>query len=117
MWKPRRSKLTSGKLLAIATLSTPGVESVAMASNLPLVSFDRRGFHIQDRPLANTAEAPSADAYSISPDYFTVMKIPLKRGRLFTDADRKGTPLVAIISESCARTMFPGEDPLGRHIQ
>jgi putative ABC transport system permease protein len=97
--------------------ATPGIESVAMASNLPLVSFDRRGFHIQDRPLANTAEAPSVDAYSVSPGYFNVMRIPLKRGRGFTDTDRTGAPLVAVISESCARTMFPNQDPIGRHIQ
>ncbi len=97
--------------------ATPGIESVAMSSNLPMVSFDRRGFHIQDRPLANTAEAPSADAYSVSPDYFTVMRIPLKRGRLFAGTDRKGSPLVALISESCARTMFPNQDPIGKHIQ
>jgi putative ABC transport system permease protein len=97
--------------------STPGVEGVAMASNLPLMSFDRAAFHIQDRPLANDAEAPSADRYSVSPDYFQVLRIPLKRGRLFTDADRKGAPLVAIISESCARTLFPNQDPIGKHIQ
>jgi putative ABC transport system permease protein len=97
--------------------ATPGVEGVAMASNLPLTSFDRRGFHIQDRPLANTAQAPSVDTYSVSPDYFKVMRISLKRGRLFTETDRKGAPLVALISESCARVMFPGEDPIGRHIQ
>jgi putative ABC transport system permease protein len=97
--------------------ATPGVESVAMASNLPMVSFDRRGFHIQDRPRANNAEDPAVDAYSVSPDYLAVMRIPLKRGRLFADTDRKGSPLVALISESCARTMFPNEDPIGRHIQ
>jgi len=97
--------------------ATPGIESVAMSSNLPMVSFDRRGFHIQDRPLANNAQAPSVDAYSVSPDYFSVMRIPLKRGRLFTDADRKGAPMVALISESCARQMFPDQDPIGRHIQ
>ena len=97
--------------------ATPGIESVAMSSNLPMVSFDRRGFHIQDRPLANNAQAPSVDAYSVSPDYLSVMRIPLKRGRLFTDADRKGAPMVALISESCARQMFPDQDPIGRHIQ
>ena len=97
--------------------ATPGIESVAMASNLPMVSFDRRGFHIQDRPRANNAEDPSVDAYSVSPDYFSVMRIPLKRGRLFADIDRKGSPMVALISESCARQMFPNEDPIGRHIQ
>jgi putative ABC transport system permease protein len=97
--------------------ATPGVESVAMASNLPMMDFDRSGFHMQDHPLANDAEAPSVDRYSVSPDYFQVLRVPLKRGRLFTDSDRKGTPLVALVSESCARTMFPNEDPIGKHIQ
>ena len=97
--------------------STPGIESVAMASNLPLLTFDRSAFHIQDHPLANDADAPDVDRYSVSPDYFQVLDIPLKRGRLFTDGDRKGTPLVALISESCARTLFPKQDPIGKHIQ
>ena len=97
--------------------STPGIESVAMASNLPLLTFDRSAFHIQDHPLANDADAPDVDRYSVSPDYFQVLDIPLKRGRLFTDGDRKGAPLVALISESCARTLFPNQDPIGKHIQ
>ena len=97
--------------------STPGIESVAMASNLPLLTFDRSAFHIQDHPLANDADAPDLDRYSVSPDYFQVLDIPLKRGRLLTDGDRNGTRLVALISELCARTLFPNQDPIGKHIQ
>ena len=98
--------------------ATPGIEGVAMVSTLPLASFDRRGFHIQDRLLPNDdAGAPSVDTYSISPEYFHLMRIPLKRGRLFTAADRAGAPGVAVISESAARTLFPGEDAIGKHIQ
>jgi predicted permease len=97
--------------------ATPGVESVAMVSTLPLGSFDRSGFHIQDHPLANASDAPGADRYSVSPDYFQVMKIPLKRGRVFTGQDVTGTPGVAVISESCARSQFPNQDPIGKHIQ
>jgi putative ABC transport system permease protein len=55
--------------------ATPGIESAAMSSNLPLLSFDRAAFHIQDRPLANNANAPSVDRYSVSPDYLQVMRI------------------------------------------
>ena len=95
----------------------PSVNGAAMVSTLPLASSDRRGLHIQDRPLANESEAPSPDTYSVSPGYFSVMKIPLKRGRRLTADDRLGTPGVALISESCARSVFPGEDPIGRHIQ
>ena len=97
--------------------STPGIQSVAMASNLPLLTFDRAGFHIQDRPLANNANAPSVSRYSVSPDYFEVMRIPLKRGRFFTSSDRKGARPVALISESCARMLFSDQDPIGKHIQ
>lgn len=95
----------------------PGIESVAMVSTLPLSGFDRRAFHVQDRKRSSYAEDPSVDAYSVSPDYFRVLRIPLKRGRLFTSQDRQGAPLTALISESCAGALFPHEDPLGRHIQ
>jgi putative ABC transport system permease protein len=94
-----------------------GIESAAMVSTLPLRGFDRRGFHIQDRKLPNDSEAPSVDGYSISPDYLRVMRIPLKRGRAFTDQDRQGAPLVALIGESCAQAQFPHQDPLGKRIQ
>jgi putative ABC transport system permease protein len=95
---------------------TPGVESVAMASNLPLLSFDRDGFHVRER-ATNPSEDPSADTYSVSPDYFRVMKIPLKRGRVFTDQDGPNSPKVAVISENCTRRMFPQQDPIGKQIQ
>jgi predicted permease len=96
---------------------TPGIESAAMTSVLPLADFDRRGFHIEDHRLRYDSEAPSADAYSVSPDYFRVLRIPLKRGRVFTDADGPTSPKVAVISESCARQEFPNQDPIGKHIQ
>jgi putative ABC transport system permease protein len=98
-------------------LATPGIESAAMTSVLPMGDFDRRGFQIQERPLANESDAPAADTYSITPDYFRVMKIPLLGGRAFTHNDVAGAQPVAIISESCAKSQFPGEDPLGKHIQ
>ena len=60
---------------------------------------------------------PSTGSYSVSVDYFNVIRIRLKRGRQLTDSDRKGTPLVAIVSESCARKVFPNADPIGKHIQ
>ena len=97
--------------------ATPGIESAAMASTIPLTGFDRRGLHIQDRHLASDAEAPPVDTYSISPDYLRVMRIPLKSGRSFTAQDTASTPLVAMISESCARTQFPGQNAIGKHIQ
>ena len=59
----------------------------------------------------NEAEAPVVDRYFATPNYLRVMKIPLQRGRFFSDLDGPRTPPVAVISESCARLQFPGEDP------
>lgn len=97
--------------------AAPGVEGAAMVSTLPFVGYDRRGFQIRHRLLPNPSEAPSTDHYSVTPDYFRVMRIPLKRGRLFTEADVEGTPHVALISESCALQLFPNEDPIGKQVQ
>jgi putative ABC transport system permease protein len=97
--------------------ATPGIESVAMTSQLPLASFDRYSFHIRDRRPQIPSDVPSADTYSVSPDYFHVMKIPLRRGRLFTEADGTAAPKVAIISETCSREQFPGGNAVGKQIQ
>ena len=97
--------------------STAGVESVAMTSQLPLVDFDRYGFHTRDRRPAVASDVPSADTYSVSPGYFEVMRIHLRRGRLFTSADAGNAPPVAIVSEACAREQFGGTDAIGKQIQ
>lgn len=97
--------------------ATTGIESVAMTSMIPFTNFDRAGFHIRDRRPAHDSEDPSADRYSVSPDYFRVMRIPLKRGRVFTGQDVVAAPKVAIISETCAREQFPNRDPIGKQIQ
>jgi predicted permease len=52
----------------------------------------------------------------ITPGYFQALQIPLRRGRLFLDTDRKGSMPVVVISEAAANKYFPGEDPIGRTI-
>jgi len=95
----------------------PGVESVAMASNFPLADIDRYGFHVRGHHPRNPSEVPTVDMYSVSPGYFRVMKIPLLRGRQFTDQDGPAAPKVGLISDMCARQVFPNEDPIGKQIQ
>jgi putative ABC transport system permease protein len=53
----------------------------------------------------------------VSPGYFDAMRIPLVRGRGFSDEDRAGASPVAMVSETLARRYFPGEDPIGRRIR
>jgi ABC-type antimicrobial peptide transport system permease subunit len=55
-----------------------------------------------------------ANGRMIDASFFSIMKVPLRRGRLFTSEDTSVSPRVAVVSESFARQMFGGDDPLGR---
>ena len=87
-----------------------------MVSTVPLSSPQQSRVYLEGRPLTNEADAPVIDSYFATPAYFRVMKIPLRRGRFFNSRDGMNTPPVAIISESCARSQFPNEDPIGKRI-
>lgn len=97
--------------------SIPGVDGVAMAQEFPLSRPRPSALRIQERPLQNDADAPAVNSYLVSPEYFQVLKIALERGRAFLESDTLHSAPVAIVSESCARSLFPHEDPLGKHIR
>ncbi|MGH9831463.1 MAG: ABC transporter permease [Blastocatellia bacterium] len=95
----------------------PGVEAAGIVSNLPFGgNYDANGFHIEEKPLANPAEAPSAQRYGVSPDYLRAMGIPLLRGRQFNEQDNANAPLVVLINETAAKRGWPNEDPIGKRI-
>jgi putative ABC transport system permease protein len=54
--------------------------------------------------------------YIVTPDYPSVMQIPLRSGRFFTDRDNSASPLVVVIDDVMAAHMFPGQNPVGRQI-
>jgi putative ABC transport system permease protein len=94
----------------------PGVESAAAAGQIPLGgNGDTWGFHVEGRPTG--PDDPSVERYSVTPGYFSVMRIPLRRGRLFTDADAVSTEQVMVIGDRTARALWPGADPLGQHVR
>jgi putative ABC transport system permease protein len=94
----------------------PGVSSVGATQALPIQGDFLLGFNIQGRPPDAPGEDHSTNYYAVSSDYFKAMGIPLVRGRVFTEQDRKDSPRVALINEEMARKFFPDEDPIGKHI-
>jgi putative ABC transport system permease protein len=76
-----------------------------------------QGTQVWLRGQPETAEAAAANPVlnyqSATPGYFLAMRIPLKRGRYFTDDDDRPSARVAIVSESTAERLWPGEDPIG----
>jgi putative ABC transport system permease protein len=62
-------------------------------------------------------EEPRMQVRAVTPGYLETVKIPLRRGRLLTSADRAGAAPVAVITEAAARKYWPGEDPVGQRIR
>jgi putative ABC transport system permease protein len=93
----------------------PGVTGVALANDLPLEGQDTNGYPtIAGRPSATGEERVLVGQHVVTPGYFAAMGIPLKKGRVFTDRDVPGVPLVAVINEKMAQRFWPGEDPIGK---
>jgi putative ABC transport system permease protein len=98
----------------------PGVVSAAVATNLPLTETGNSvGVSIEGRADPAPDRVPIVITRIISPRYFETMGIPLLKGRAFTETDKteSESPSVIVVSETTARTFWPGEDALGKHIK
>lgn len=119
--------------------SIPAVEAAGAVSQLPLGGADNwMPFSLEGRPAAAPGQEPNAAFRVATPEYFKALRIPLRRGRLFTEADgrlalplvrwfeqqphpaaidRPQPPPVAVVSEAAVQQFWPGEDPIGRRIR
>jgi putative ABC transport system permease protein len=97
-------------------LLMPGVESVAIADSLPMEGAQSSGLRIE-APAPNVA--PTEDEIwfvSVSPDYFSTLRVPMLAGRAFRIADGPAGSPVAIVNQTFAKHYFPGMNPIGRRL-
>jgi predicted permease len=98
--------------------SSPGVSSAALAVPLPFSGGNWGGsFEIEGRLPGPGDPGPHANQRYVTAGYFATMGIPLREGRYFTDDDRKGTELVALIDDNLARQYWPGQNPVGQRVR
>jgi putative ABC transport system permease protein len=96
--------------------SVPGVEAVGMVNRLPIGGASVAAMEFEGAaPPLDRLEA--VDMTCVTPDYFRAMGIPQRDGRSFEDRDRSGSPLVAVIDERLAQTIWPGQNPIGRRLK
>ncbi|HWS90361.1 MAG TPA: ABC transporter permease [Pyrinomonadaceae bacterium] len=96
----------------------PGVASAAVAQSVPL-SGEEHGaqFMVVGRPPAPDGSDRHGSIYHrVSEGYFKTLGVRLLKGRYLNERDTAGAPRVALVNESLARRVFPGEDPLGKQI-
>jgi predicted permease len=99
----------------------PGVERVAIGTTVPFRDAGNFGpgfqFTIDGYAKANGEEDPRARFRTVSPGFFASLGVPILAGRDFTDADRRGSEAVVIISQSVAQRMFGGREALDRRLR
>jgi putative ABC transport system permease protein len=136
--KPEQQKMFYEQLLE-RIKALPGVEVASATTQTPLSPGDNWAFFtIEGRPAAAPGQESNAAMRSVSADYFRAMRVPLKMGRFFTEADaRIALPVMRwfeqqpypqhyddpqpvpaiIINETFARRFFPDQDPMGQRIR
>lgn len=96
--------------------SLPGVESISFGQLMPWWESWEDWIALPGQNASKQASRIDVHYNSIAPGYLKTLKIPLLRGREFTEQDRKGTPNVVIVNETLARELWPYEEPLGQTV-
>jgi predicted permease len=100
--------------------AAPGIAGATPVHTPPFAGtggWDAPEFTAEGQSAERAATNPSLNLESIHPNYFETFEVTLVRGRGFTEADRRGAPEVAVVSEELAERTWPGEDPIGKRIK
>jgi hypothetical protein len=93
-----------------------GVRAASWASFIPLSARSgRRGIRIRGYQ-PREGEDMEFHYGAVGPSYFETLRVPLLRGRGFTEQDRPGAPLVMVVNETFARTFWPNANPIGQEV-
>jgi putative ABC transport system permease protein len=98
--------------------AVPGITAVGLNSSIPLGGgASESGVIVEGRPLPRPGEQRTICMFQTSTlDYFRAMGVPLVKGRFFSELDTAAGARVAIVDETFVRTLFPGEDPIGKRV-
>jgi len=96
----------------------PGVRSAASTSVMPFGGgWSTSTIMLEGLNLAPGQNGPWGDFRVVTPRFFETLRIPLERGRVFTDQDRRNAPPVVVIDDQFAKKYFPNVDPIGKRLR
>jgi predicted permease len=97
--------------------SAPGISAAAFINQGPLTGRGNNGdLHVAGRPAPAAGRRPVVAIRTISLEYFSTLRVPVVRGRLFAQTDAFGSPQVVVINRVLAESVFAGSDPLGQRV-
>ena len=95
-----------------------GVQDAALVSSLPMTGYDLSYvYDAEGHPREPRQDAQKAAGRTVSTNYFPAIGLHLIRGRLLTDADQTGTSRAVVINQHMAQTLWPNQDPIGKHLE
>ena len=98
--------------------ATPGVESAGVVNYLPLAGGNSSdAYLIEGEPEPQPGQEHEGRYRVATPDYFQTMRIPIVRGRGFTEQDKEGATPVVIVNETMARKHWPAQDAIGKRFR
>jgi putative ABC transport system permease protein len=117
VYKTPQQRVTFFEELRARVRRLPGVQAAAMTSYLPVTGYGTGAwFNILDRPVPADRTPPGVAYRVVSADFFQTLGVPLLRGRLLRDDDRRDGTRAVVISQAIAKRFWPDEDPLGKRI-
>ena len=97
--------------------SLPGVRAAGVTSVIPFGgSWGTASFNIENLVVPPGQNGPWGDVRIVSPQFFSALRIPLKKGRLFNEQDVASAPPVTVIDEQFVKKYFANTDPIGKRI-
>ncbi len=113
----RETAIAQYERMASELKTIPGVRVVGLGSNVPLrVSEFQLDIKGEGRALQPGEPQPQAEFRTADPGYFKASGMTLVGGRDFTPGDTATSPRVAIVNQTLAKLLFPGEDAIGRRV-
>jgi putative ABC transport system permease protein len=97
-----------------ALREVPGIQGATGSGDIPLNGGNRTLYARGDRDLPPVEQRASAPSHDIAPDFFKTWRIPLLAGREFNEHDTAESQNVVLISQTGAKKIFPGENPIGK---
>ena len=110
---PSVARQTFERMIA-SSAALPGVQSAATVSRAPLAGGGSSNGLLAEGEALDVSNLINAQLQIVSPGYLSTVRVPLKAGRSFTEQDTRDNTLVTIVNETLARTMWPGENPIGK---
>ncbi len=98
------------------TAAVPGVRGAGMSAALPLSSIRISPVLPEGQPQVPLAQRPFLDIEAVTPQWFDTMRVAMRAGRTFTDADNAVAPKVIVVNETFARRFWPGRNAIGKRV-